>query len=205
MPKTGVREKQVEKIIIATLVCATRESLEKLTLETIAHQADVSKGIISYYFESKQDLILKSFRFLLESYSQALQDAYRQAPSMKELLYGMSDMLLNDDAPVILPGLPQDAFRKLCVQFYSMISTNEHFRLMAGAVYKEYCTMLRDVIREGIKRKEFRDIPDELLAYSILAQLDGLMLYTMMGFSPPGMSVSQAARKLIDLLVIPAG
>ncbi len=201
MPKTGVKEKQVEKIIIATLVCATQDSLEKITLESIARQAEVSKGIISYYFESKQDLLLNAFRFLLDSYSQALQDAYQQAPSMKELLYSMSDMLLNETAPAILQGLPQDAFRKLCIQFYRMISTNEHFRMMAGAVYQEYLQMVRDVIREGINRKEFRDIPDELVSYSILAQLDGLMLYAMMGFSPSGMSVSQASRRLIDLLV----
>lgn len=121
---------------------------------------------------------------------------------MKELLYSMSDMLLNEDAQVILQGLPQDAFRKLCVQFYSLIPTNEKFRLMAGIVYQEYLSIVRDIIREGIKRKEFREIPDELLSYSILAQLDGLMLYKMMGFSPHGMSVAEASRKLIDLLVV---
>ncbi len=53
-------------------------SVEGLTFESVAKKAGVSKGVVSYYFKGKEDLILQSFRAFLDHYNQkvALEHAY---------------------------------------------------------------------------------------------------------------------------------
>jgi TetR/AcrR family transcriptional repressor of bet genes len=60
MPKIGMEPIQKEKILTATIRCAAREGLEKITLESIALEAKISKGIISYYFKSKHNVFLSA-------------------------------------------------------------------------------------------------------------------------------------------------
>ena len=39
-------------------------------MDVVAKEADVSKGVVNYYFAGKRDLLLQSFHASLESYKQ---------------------------------------------------------------------------------------------------------------------------------------
>lgn len=61
-----MRESSREKILEAALELFAQESYHSATMSRVAKKAGVSKGLIYNYFESKEDLLLKIFDYLLE-------------------------------------------------------------------------------------------------------------------------------------------
>ena len=64
---------------LSLLKAAFREVAEKgfseVTLDDIGRRAGVSKGVTLYYFDSKEDLFLELFRWLIDSIHQRMRDA----------------------------------------------------------------------------------------------------------------------------------
>ena len=52
MPKVGVEELRKKQVIYSTLKMIGDEGIEKLTLDKVAKNAGVSKGVVTYYFNN---------------------------------------------------------------------------------------------------------------------------------------------------------
>ena len=69
MPKVGMGPIRKNQVINAALACISESGFEKFTLESVARKAGISKGVVSYYFKVKEDVILQSFRAFLDHYN----------------------------------------------------------------------------------------------------------------------------------------
>jgi AcrR family transcriptional regulator len=61
MPKKGMEPIRRAQIMGAVIDCIAEQGLEALTIDAVAVEAGMSKGVVNYYFSSKRDLLLQSF------------------------------------------------------------------------------------------------------------------------------------------------
>lgn len=72
MARVGIEELRKKELIEATIESIENHGFKGTTILTISRQANLSAGIISHYFGSKQGLILATIRHLLEELKQGL-------------------------------------------------------------------------------------------------------------------------------------
>ena len=78
-PTDAVKPRREPERRLALLKAAFREVAEKgfseTTLDDIARRAGVSKGVTLYYFDSKDDLFLELFSWLIDSIHERMREA----------------------------------------------------------------------------------------------------------------------------------
>jgi TetR/AcrR family transcriptional repressor of bet genes len=72
MARVGTEKLRKQELIQATIKSIENHGFQGTTILTISRQANMSAGIISHYFGSKQGLILATIRHLLEELKQGL-------------------------------------------------------------------------------------------------------------------------------------
>jgi|TARA_B110001454_G_scaffold73098_1_gene70784 TetR/AcrR family transcriptional repressor of bet genes len=72
MARVGTEKLRKKELIDATIKSIENHGFQGTTILTISRQANMSAGIISHYFGSKQGLILATIRHLLEELRQGL-------------------------------------------------------------------------------------------------------------------------------------
>src|ERR671933_1086840 len=69
------------------------KGLSHLSLQDVANEADVSKAILPYYFDSKENLILLTMRWVLARVAQRIREAMAQADPAEEKAQAMIDAI----------------------------------------------------------------------------------------------------------------
>jgi TetR/AcrR family transcriptional regulator, transcriptional repressor of bet genes len=201
MPKVGMETIRKNQVINATLECISESGFERLTLDSVAKKAGISKGVVSYYFKGKEDLILHSFRAFLDHYNQKVTEALGTETSALKMLEAMIDIVVfpktvpqapdrleNDskDQNKTMITLPEDQYFSLLIHFYSRMKQNEKLQEVYQEIYQQYLDGVIAILEYGIEKKEFKFVNLLPTAYGIMAQMDGIILYEALGFKPLG-------------------
>jgi AcrR family transcriptional regulator len=68
MPRISVKEKRKLQILEALNDCLITTSFSETTIKDIAKKANVNHGVLHYYFNSKEDILLNYIDFIIERY-----------------------------------------------------------------------------------------------------------------------------------------
>ncbi len=185
MPKIGMEPIRRKQIIKALLKCIAHEGIDKVTLDKAAKEAGVSKGVVAYYFKNKEELLIHSYRSFLNNYSEMIGGFIS---SSADTLNAMEMLRIIGQATLgLLPAeegeLTQEECKKILVQLYSKLTVSPEYREMVNLIYSEYMEGLRLVLDFGIKNKEFSIKKPEDTAIQIMALLEGLVIYSIIGFA----------------------
>lgn len=198
MPKIGMEPIRRKQIIESVLTTISDSGIISVTLDGVAARAGVSKGVISYYFKNKENMIIESFKSFLESYTGYLNSAaedYYEEYSIKEILLfiGISTLGgatpeicksigLDNDFELNVSGLTSEQSKKILMQIYSKLAISEQYSNMIKDVYDKYLSAVTQILESGVKRGEITVTNCQAEAVRIMAILDGLLIYTITGF-----------------------
>lgn len=79
-------DKRRQSLIDATLAVIARDGVKAATVRTIAAEANVTQGLIRYYFQTKDDLITQAYVAFSEQNMQTLQGAQAKGTNAKDRL-----------------------------------------------------------------------------------------------------------------------
>lgn len=140
-----------------------------LSLQHVADEAGVSKGILLYYFGSKENLILTSMRWVLGRVAGRIRTAALHATSAEEKVAAMIDAIFidpraNRDFYLVFNDLLSSAAR-----LHKFDELSAAFRNIVNAAYEQ-------IIDQGIQQGTFH-VTNALEAASVVrAMIDGLFL-----------------------------
>lgn len=203
MPKVGMEPIRRAQVIRAVIESVAAQGLEALTMEAVAQKANVSKGVVNYYFAGKRDLLLQSFHAFLESYNQQIVDMIQPDMSAVEMLGIVIDVCF-PDGDVTLPlwkhdpkieGKVQaeddanptysvDQLGKVLVHFLTKTILDPDFKGVYQKVYDTYLEGMKTIIQNGMDAGEFREMDSHEAAYSLMALIEGMVMYRNIGFRP---------------------
>lgn len=143
------------------------KGLGRLSLQDVADDAGVSKAILPYYFESKENLILLTMRWVLARVAQRIREAIARADNAEAKVSAMLDA-------IFVSGESNRRFYLVFFDFLGYAARNDRFADV-GATFHEICNGLyAEVVRAGQDEGVFNDTDAREAATVVRSLVDGL-------------------------------
>jgi TetR/AcrR family transcriptional repressor of bet genes len=166
----------------------------------VAKGALCSKGVVSYYFKSKDNLILEAFRAFLNYYNMKIGSQIRKDMKPYEMLkviqenalpeyYNLSNESESEINVSDLDGLesmniPPAKKAKLFINFFSKAMMDLNLQNLIQEVYKKDFSGISSIIDYGIKIESFKETNIYSSAYAIMSLYIGISMLRVLGFKP---------------------
>lgn len=168
--RTASREMRRQQLIDATIKCISRKGLGSTTLGDVAKMAGLSQGIVNLHFNSKENLLNETLRYLSQEYrSRFAQVLEKSPPTAAEKLLALMEM---DLGPAICDR------RKLAVwfAFWGEVKAVPTYQKICEAHDLTYSAQLSELCQTIIDEGGYRDIDAETVTDALSAMTDGLWL-----------------------------
>jgi AcrR family transcriptional regulator len=163
-----------KRIIEAAARVFAQKGYAGTAVADIAVQAEIGKGTIYAYFDSKEDLFFAVFEwYMMQTGAAAKVSISHLGGSATQRLEALSDSIMGmwDDI--------KDVFT-LTIEFWAASSSSqmqERFKASFRRMYQEFRGIVVSLIHEGIEHGEFRpDINPESVAAALVGTWDALFL-----------------------------
>jgi len=164
------REARRQQLIESTIKCIARKGLGNTTLADVASQAGLSQGIVNLHFDSKDNLLAETLRFLAEEYDAHFEKASsRNGADAASRLHALMEM---DLRPVICDP------KKLAVwfAFWGEVKSVPTYQKICEAYDSKYDEVLVDLCNAIIAEGDYRNITAQQVTDALSSMTDGLWL-----------------------------
>lgn len=174
MGTVGISELNTrQKIINAALLVAAKEGFIKATTDQIAKRAGVSEGIIYHYFKSKYELCCNMIMECAEEFRRQLVKEIGKCTTAKDKLGRLIDFHF-------------EYFTGKGNIFQAIYGKSGDTTVMMGHILKvaiiPYIKIVEDIIKQGIKEGEFKNLNPTVAASSLLGMMQITILRLHFGF-----------------------
>ncbi|NIA69354.1 TetR family transcriptional regulator [Pelagibius litoralis] len=191
--RTAPKEVRRQQLIEATMDSIAENGISGTTMATVTRRAGLSMGIVSLHFESKENLLTSTLRYLAEEH-RAVWVAIQKDASLEpaEKLWAIIDANFHPRVCTPLKIAVWFAFfgeARYRDIYRSMV---EDFDTERALAVEELCQFVKD---EG----GYEGVDPHALAQSIESLADGLWLNLLL--YPKWISLEQSKAQIFDLLV----
>jgi AcrR family transcriptional regulator len=145
------------------------KGMNGLSLQDVADEAGVSKAILPYYFDSKENLMLLTMRWVLARVAQRIREAIAQADTAEERAWAMIDAIF----------VGPESNRRFYLVFFDFLgyaARNDRFGDV-GATFHDICNGLyAEVVKLGQAEGAFAKRDPREAAAVVRATVDGLFI-----------------------------
>ena len=188
-PKVGVGPVRREQIVHATIRCLAREGYAGLTMKKVAREAEVSQGILHYYFASKRAILIAALDVVMGDLDRrvaALSEGSRDARGrLRAVIRGCL-------------GLAEESreFWVVFVEFWGEMMHDRELARINAALYERLRRTLGATVALGTREGVFRRVDPVEAGAVILALVDGHSLQRT--FDARALTLERAARACED-------
>jgi len=165
MPKRVDHARRRDEIALVACRAIARHGFARATVAQIARAAGYTTGMVAYYFDSKQQIILAALRLILRRMDQRLQRAPGAARS------GLLDVLSE--------ALPLDAQRRtecaFWTAFWGQLSADPHLKRLNAWVHREYRKLFeRCLAEQWPESNDWRPAVRQQVLRSLISFMNGV-------------------------------
>ncbi len=156
-------------MVRATYRLIGERGMHRVSLQEIAQAAGVSKGLVPYYFKTKENLILATMRWVLFQVSERIGQAIAGTETPRERLIALLDAIWAEPA----------ANRRYYVVYLDLVeyAAREHRFGELSQTFRETVNALyAGVIRAGAETGDFRASDPDEAAAAMRALVEGFFL-----------------------------
>ena len=176
------RRRQIVETAIQTIAT---QGFSQTSLAEIARKAGISKGVISYHFAGKEELVEEILRSLLRQPAEFIKERVAQNETALDQLRAYIE------ANFEFMESHRDHYVALVDLWGQRGSPEEENRFNADA-YEPSRHYLAHILEAGRERGEFRHMPVRSTASLVQAAIDGVMLQWVFDEESIDLSVSRA-------------
>jgi TetR/AcrR family transcriptional regulator, repressor for uid operon len=177
-PKVTSRYKMdiKERIVRSAISCFSKNGFDKSRMDDIAETANISKGTVYLYFESKEDLFYaiceNNLKVLKEQLSQLFATTKENLLSDAELLYDNLNKLESSGSEKV---------------FFEIVAESSRNAKLRRILYEQR-TKIFDVVKEHLDLQVQRgfikkDVETEAIACGLVSLYDGLSVSKFLGIA----------------------
>lgn len=183
-----------ERILEAACRAIARDGSRRVRLQDIAAEAGVSKALLHYYAESREQLLADTFEFGDERARQRVKQEIASGGTGSERLRTLLHLYFSDEKEVREDWM-------IWSEFSASAVFDDDLRAKMRRAFADWSAWLGQVIREGVQDGSIvSDRPLEEIVRDLTALVDGLGLQLVRGL----MSAEQA-RQTLDRVMISFG
>jgi AcrR family transcriptional regulator len=182
------RRQQIVKTAIETIA---QQGISQASLAEIARKAGCSKGVISYHFNGKDELIEEILSSLMREPAGFIKERVSQSDT------ALGKLRAYVEANFDFMEAHRDGYVALVDLWGSRGSPQETNRFNAEA-YEPSRHYLAKILEDGRKRGELRQLPVSTTASLIQAAIDGIMLQWV--FDPDAIDLKACSTEIVEMV-----
>ena len=177
-PDTNGKRRQIrpkaerrQQLIDATIRCIAQHGLSAVTMQMVTSEAGLSAGIANLHFESKENLLRETLRFVAQEYHDGQIDIMEgsRIPDLSERLDALLDFQLGR-------GVTQRQKMSVWFAYYGEAGARPVYQKIVSTVDRLAAQKLEAFFAEIISEGQYRDVDSRDLATGYSALIDGLHL-----------------------------
>ncbi len=168
--RTAARQQRRQQLIDATMKCIAKKGMGSTTLGDVASAAGLSQGIVNLHFESKDNLLTETLRYLADEYKTQFDDTlHRSGPAPSDKLWALMQL---DLRPSICDR------RKISVwfAFWGEVKSRPAYRKVCAEDDRYYDAVVANLCREIIAEGAYANLDADAIAMALTALTNGLWL-----------------------------
>jgi TetR/AcrR family fatty acid metabolism transcriptional regulator len=189
---TAKRERR-SAILEAAIAAYAKRGYHQTRVEDIAAEADVSKGTIYLYFESRESILVAAFNQFMQQFGVGVAEILNSRSAPLEKIRQVFDETFRAAAE-------NETLSRVMMDFWAASVHNPDMpHIDLSKAYAEYRAVIADLLKQAVKQGDIRKDHPSMTANIILASLDGIILHWMM--DPKLVPLNNISSQLFDLLV----
>ncbi|MBN1881772.1 MAG: TetR/AcrR family transcriptional regulator [Deltaproteobacteria bacterium] len=163
-------QKRKSQILRAAYDIIAEQGYENITVQDIATRAGFSKGIIYYYFSSKEDVMVSLFDSIIRVIDRNFASTIQNHPEPKEQM----ERILRVSFDLVHE---HKEFYHVMMVFWSQITQKTLMSDLNATLFRRYRREMAKIVERGVDKGVFRARVDvNLLASLIIAVIGGASL-----------------------------
>ena len=170
LKRTASRERRRQQLIDATVKCIARKGMGSTTLADVAGEAGLSQGIVNLHFESKDNLLNETLRFIADEYKTQFNHALEKSgPGAANKLHTVMEL---DLRPSILER------RKLAVwfAFWGEVKSRPAYRKICQKSDEYYDEVVCELCDELLVDGGYRNVSASAATTALTSMTNGMWL-----------------------------
>ncbi len=171
--RSDIKHLRREQLIEATIDTIAKHGFRKTTLSQVAMRAKLSQGIVNFYFETKDGLLLETLKYLAEEYEASWKRAVAACGP--------------DPVAALDAIIETDLGREVCnrrkvsvwVAFWGESQSQPQFRRLCSKLSDEYLAQTRELISRIIDHGGYHQLDADAISHGLNAMINGLWLDLM--------------------------
>ena len=164
------KEHRRQQLIDSTIKCISKKGLGSTTLADVAREAGLSQGIVNLHFNSKDNLLNETLKFLAVEYDREFMRAIEKSP--------------DDAGATLLALMKMDLKPAICDRkklavwfaFWGEVRSVPTYQKICAAYDDKYDEIIFDLANTIIQEGNYADIDAKTVAEALSSLTDGLWL-----------------------------
>jgi TetR/AcrR family acrAB operon transcriptional repressor len=170
------KDKKRRDIAVACTELLLEKGIKDLTITEIAKTAGIGKGTVYDYFSNKEEIVFEIIRNFIEEHHRYLLSQSDKRTSTKQKIFYLFDFFLSE----------YKSYEKHLVVYREYLSVTLSSKFSPMLEFNKGCSgfirnILEDIIGEGIKKAEIKDVSRNLIdgimkaerGYMVIAWAEG--------------------------------
>ena len=190
--RTASRAKRRQQLIDATMKCIARKGMGSTTLGDVAREAGLSQGIVNLHFESKENLLKETLRYLADDYKARFNKTLEESgPDAADKLLALMEL---DLRPSVIDR------RKIAVwfAFWGEVKSRPTYRKICDERDQFYDEVVEGLCETIIGEGRYKGVSASLVATALTSVTNGLWLSCLI--SPKTFDRQVARDAIMSLL-----
>ena len=189
----ALRDLRRQQIIGAARSLVSGGGLEALTISKLEEQLDFSRGVITYHFKGKDEIVMAVLHSALDDIVEGASDRVQKRVTVEEKIHA------------ILTGMIQGFIEKteaaqIMVSFWSRIPKDKQVTDMNAQLYQSYRSQVARLLGKARKNKEIKATKAQIDAISALVVGIVIGVAMQVYFQPesvdPGTIIAESAAAI---------
>ena len=191
-PRPNVSEERRNQIIESAIKVLARDGFANTRMEDVANESGLSKGLLYWYFKSKEDIIIAIADLLFSAEFRKMQDLSIEGQTAHDCLENFLGILIKD-LQAMLKLAP------MIYEFYALAFRNNTVRKVMHEYLQRFVILMEPIIQQGMERGEFLPGDARQATITIGAAFEGTLL--LWSYAPDLIQPEQQLRASLAILI----
>jgi TetR/AcrR family transcriptional repressor of bet genes len=168
--RAASRARRRQQLVGATIKCIARKGIGSTTLADVAGEAGLSQGIVNLHFDSKDNLLAETLRYLAEDYDQQfMQTLEKSNGSAADKLLALMDLDLR-------PSICDRQKLAVWFAFWGEVKAVPTYQKICAARDEKYHRVMTDLVDEIVADGGYENVNAEVVTEALSSMTDGFWL-----------------------------
>jgi len=191
-PRPDVSEERREQIVESAMNVIARKGFSKTRMDDVAAESGLSKGLLYWYFKSKEEIIVAISDLLFGAEFRKMENLAVEGQSARESLEDFLEIFIED-----LRGMLK--VTPVIYEFYALAFRNATVRTAMQAYLRRFVSILEPIVQRGIDSGEFVLKDARQITLIIGSTLEGTLL--LWAYDPEMVPAEEQLRAGMALLI----